>query len=136
MLPEANRAEVRAGEPFASNHQIFLGVQGGYSRCRAVADHLKGKILEKGYRVNGADLAVVVETSRAQCKLFYEACRALAAAGVKDEDILCCQKGLRVYDARTQEPLGCCRGSNWAWLQSVDSLGVPNLRTRLEDQSI
>ncbi len=135
LLPELERAAVRPAVPFATNHHLFFSVPSGEQHCRRIVDILKAKVVEKQYKISGKEVTVSVETSptrKAQCKIFFDACRALESVGLDESKVMCCQKGLRIYSAENNELLGSGRDGRWTCTPQLDTLGVPNLAARLQ----
>jgi hypothetical protein len=135
MLPEMHKAVVRPAEPFATNHQLFFAVPGGWDACRRVADIVKAKFEERRFTISGSELTVLVETSptrKTHCKLFYDACRQLQEVGVSEAKLLFCQKGLRIYVADSHELLGYSKDRSWVWTEQLYNLGVEDIAGKMD----
>ena len=124
MLPLAYQGRCRPTVPFATNHQVYIGIdKGGFSECQAVAEILQQKIDQKKYQVKGCDLRAAVETSPTRkntCKLFYSAVDFLKEKLVPEENVKICPKGLRIYDSRSLELVGYPKDGRWYWTNKLD----------------
>ena len=139
LLPSELRKKCKPAEPFATNHQLFIGVAGGYDSCYQVAEALQNKIIEKDYKIKGFELRAAVETSparRSQCKLYFTALEYLESKKVDPTKFKCCPKGLKVYCAATYELLGHIKEGRWTWTARAQELLPAGCPGTLQDSDM
>ena len=139
LLPQDLRGQCKPAVPYATNHQIFIAIPGGFGSCRQLADALNAKITEKGIRINGNDIKALVETSpsrKGQCKLFFDAVEQLERLNVAADRFKVCPKGLRIYDANTFELVGSPKDGRWAWFNTVDAMAGRAIKEALGDTAM
>ena len=124
-LPFALRNNVMVRAPYAANHQITFGVNGGggWESCRAVQLALSAGIESNAIDVRGHELKVSIELSphkKSTLRNMFRAESFLKKIGVNSESYILCHMSSKILSQTNEELGGTPKGSNaWVWNREI-----------------
>ena len=127
ILPAEWKDRLRAGAPYALNHQVLLNVEpGGWSEIRRAKLAVEKALCEAAFKIKGETVKVGIQNSPARrtlCANVFRSVDALRKVGVPDEHMEVCQRTLALHRLPSYDVIGrsakAADGGGWRWTASV-----------------